>query len=114
MLYVYVLDKNSQSPVKMKLGLAKLNQQKCFFTYRNFFIEKLILDDSQICAGGKANKNTCRGDSGGPLMARLPNSHNWYLEGIVSFGPKICAKAYPGVYVKVSSYLDWIAKHLKP
>lgn len=48
-----------------------------------------------------------QGDSGGPLM--MPKGKQYYLIGIVSFGPRVCgARGIPGVYTKVSSFVRWI------
>jgi secreted trypsin-like serine protease len=38
----------------------------------------------------------------------------WYLIGIVSYGTPRCGDGIPGVYTKVTNYLDWIEKNLKP
>lgn len=54
-----------------------------------------------ICAGA-AGKDTCTGDSGGPLIV------NGLQVGIVSWGD-ICGQAStPGVYTKVTEFLTWI------
>ena len=58
-------------------------------------------------------KDSCGGDSGGPMVVRKP-SGSWYQAGIVSFGPKRCGIGRPGVYTKVSKYLDWIRNSLEP
>ena len=58
-------------------------------------------------------KDSCGGDSGGPMVVRKP-SGSWYQAGIVSFGPKRCGIGRPGVYTKVSKYLDWIRNTLEP
>ncbi|XP_062818630.1 gilatoxin [Anolis carolinensis] len=60
--------------------------------------------DKLLCAGVlEGGKDSCHGDSGGPLMCGDE------LQGILSFGGHPCAKPLePGVYVKVDSYLDWI------
>lgn len=54
------------------------------------------------------------GDSGGPFMERS-KADRYTLLGIVAFGPKTnCGQSnLPGVYMKVSSYVDWIISNLK-
>lgn len=38
----------------------------------------------------------------------------WYLAGIVSYGPAMCgSEGIPGVYTKVSSYLEWIVANIR-
>ncbi|CAH2257120.1 jg11956 [Pararge aegeria aegeria] len=64
-----------------------------------------------ICAGGRQGKDSCRGDSGGPLMREVRENYksNWFLYGVTSFGNKKCGLAgVPGAYTRVSSYMDWI------
>ncbi|KAJ7304130.1 hypothetical protein JRQ81_011657 [Phrynocephalus forsythii] len=57
-----------------------------------------------LCAGVlEGGKDSCRGDSGGPLIC------DGKLQGIVSFGGFPCAEPLePGIYTKVYNYLDWI------
>ncbi|XP_044537652.1 transmembrane protease serine 11B-like protein [Gracilinanus agilis] len=48
------------------------------------------------------------GDSGGPLV--YPNSRNiWFLVGIVSWGEDCGRKNKPGVYIRMTSYRQWVA-----
>ncbi|XP_052744134.1 uncharacterized protein LOC112056709 [Bicyclus anynana] len=64
-----------------------------------------------ICAGGQQGKDSCRGDSGGPLMREVRENYraNWFLYGVTSFGSKRCGLAgIPGVYTRVTAYMDWI------
>uniref|UniRef100_A0A8D8C1P1 Serine protease easter n=2 Tax=Culex pipiens TaxID=7175 RepID=A0A8D8C1P1_CULPI len=71
------------------------------------------LDGSQVCANGKNKVDNCAGDSGGPLQyTSLQSTIVQY--GIVSFGLNSCGvSSSPGVYTKVSHYIDWIVANLK-
>lgn len=46
-----------------------------------------------------------QGDSGGPLMY---HSDLWQVVGIVSWGHGCGGPSTPGVYTKVTAYLNWI------
>jgi secreted trypsin-like serine protease len=70
-----------------------------------------VLTEKQICAGGERGKDSCTGDSGGPLMRNVhaDKSSYWYLAGVVSFGSKKCGtEDFPAIYTKVSEYVDWV------
>ncbi|XP_015337267.1 transmembrane protease serine 11B-like protein [Marmota marmota marmota] len=68
-----------------------------------------VIKDTMLCAGYlEGNIDACQGDSGGPLVH--PNSRDiWYLVGIVSWGVECGKINKPGVYMRVTSYRDWIA-----
>ena len=62
---------------------------------------------------GKQCKDTCAGDSGGPMLSNeLSPLKRYAVIGITSFGVKCADPDYPGVYTRVDNYLDWIAQHL--
>ncbi|XP_033308247.1 tryptase-like isoform X2 [Bombus bifarius] len=67
---------------------------------------------SMICAGDTLsgwNKDTCHGDSGGPLQIPHPrNECLFQVLGITSFGQGCAIVNTPGVYTRVSHYLNWI------
>lgn len=71
-----------------------------------------VITDNMVCAGfADGGKDSCFGDSGGPLM-RYDNDQ-WTQFGIVSFGPAQCAlpNVY-GVYTRLSLYRDWIDSYI--
>jgi len=67
------------------------------------------LDSSQVCAGAELGKDACNGDSGGGLFIR-DTSDTWHLLGIVSYGSNDCGNGTPGIYTRVSSFLQWISR----
>lgn len=64
-----------------------------------------VYEHIQICAARKG-EDACRGDSGGPLGSRV--NGRVYQVGIVSYGSEMCATGFPGIYTKVSMYMDFI------
>jgi len=67
------------------------------------------IDDSMICAASPG-KDTCLGDSGGPLI--IDENGKITLIGVVSW--RGCAEAnLPGVYSRVTHVLDWIKRNLE-
>lgn len=105
----------SESNIKLKLAIPVNAPEVCTKTYSQANVQ---LGNGQICAGGKKGRDSCRGDSGGPLMsieASPDGVVNWYSIGVVSFGPSPCGMAnWPGVYTKVANYVPWIVSKLKP
>lgn len=59
-----------------------------------------------FCAGGVVGKDTCTGDSGSPLM--IPEKEVWSVMGITSIGKGCGQREWPGIYTRVSFYVDWI------
>ncbi|XP_026741395.1 serine protease snake-like [Trichoplusia ni] len=89
------------------------------------------LKDHQLCAGKlKGGADSCQvshafidsiytffsslqGDSGGPLQAKIPlpvlnQGTMHYVIGVTSFGVGCGRPGFPGVYTRVSSFVDWI------
>ncbi|CAG2167924.1 unnamed protein product [Oppiella nova] len=70
----------------------------------------LMVTSKQMCAGYAAGKrDSCQGDSGGPMTMQLDGREGRYVQiGITSWGKGCAEPKYPGVYTKVSYYIDWI------
>lgn len=71
--------------------------------------EKFKLDESFMCAGGVAGKDTCKGDGGSPLACPSKADPNVYEQaGIVAWGIGCGEDGTPGVYASVSKAVCWI------
>lgn len=101
------------SQQKHPITIPLRDSSVCQKVYKQIRIE---LSRSQLCVGGEPGKDSCRGDSGGPLMLQQtttpttvdPLAPRWYQVGLVSMGPEQCGGTIPGIYVKLLDYLEWI------
>ncbi|KAK7793675.1 hypothetical protein R5R35_013155 [Gryllus longicercus] len=94
----------------LELQIPVVTQEKCKTAFERF--KTAVIDERVLCAGyEKGGKDACQGDSGGPLMA--PNGTTYYQIGVVSYGYRCAEPGVPGVYTRVTYFLDWIAKNMK-
>jgi len=94
-------DDQSFPTVLQEVQVALYDQDKCNTAYNN------ELTDVMLCAGfEEGGKDSCQGDSGGPLV--INKNGEWYQAGVVSFGEGCAVEGFPGVYARVSKFLDWI------
>ncbi|XP_059218230.1 serine protease easter [Stomoxys calcitrans] len=108
-----ITETGNTSPVKLKILVNVWNVTRCQSTYRTFQMN--ISSEYQLCAGGEDGIDTCRGDSGGPLMVTesINKRHIYYVAGVVSYGPRPCGlEGWPGVYTRVGTYVNWILSNL--
>ncbi|XP_057370049.1 trypsin-1-like [Daphnia carinata] len=88
------------SDVLRKVALPVVSNSDCDAMYG---IGSIL--PSMMCAGFVAGgADSCQGDSGGPLVMLNPN----ILVGVVSWGNGCAYPGYPGVYTRVSSFVNWI------
>lgn len=69
---------------------------------------------SSICFKFSFAPDTCRGDSGGPLMsvANTEYGPRYFLVGIVSFGAYKCGET-PAVYTNVTAFMPFILNSMR-
>ncbi|XP_030060906.1 enteropeptidase [Microcaecilia unicolor] len=66
---------------------------------------------NMICGGyDEGGIDTCQGDSGGPMMCQI--NERWFLAGVTSFGYECARPHRPGVYVRVTQFVEWIQTFL--
>lgn len=107
--------KGKHSSILKKVELPIVSRSSCLEALRSTRLGKFYhLDKSFICAGGEANKDTCKGDGGSPLVCPLPgHPGKWVQVGIVSWGIGCGESNTPGVYANVALYRDWVDKQLE-
>lgn len=97
----------SQPNTLQRADVAMISTQTC----RNSGYSAESITDNMICAGFvDGGVDSCSGDSGGPLVVRdAIGGHR--LAGITSWGNECAKPDYPGVYTRVSAFIDWIAEN---
>uniref|UniRef100_A0A8I6AMU8 tissue kallikrein n=1 Tax=Rattus norvegicus TaxID=10116 RepID=A0A8I6AMU8_RAT len=85
------------------VNIHLLSNEKCIEAYN----EKVT--DLMLCAGDlEGGKDTCKGDSGGPLIC------DGVLQGITSWGSDPCAEPnMPAIYTKLIKFTSWIKEVMK-
>ncbi|CAH0697303.1 unnamed protein product [Spodoptera exigua] len=101
------------SDVKLEVEVPFVPLEECQTAYDTGINRSRVLWKGQLCAGGKNGTDSCKGDSGGPLM--YENNKFFELVGVVSFGKNPCGtQGAPGVYSNIYEYKDWINSVIVP
>ncbi|XP_052870736.1 serine protease persephone-like [Anopheles cruzii] len=106
---------NTETKHLYKATVAPVATETCAMQFRSVGLNFLSIGDNQLCAlgerAGEEYTDACQGDSGGPLVMSVRG--RFLLVGVVSTGAQ-CGSTIPGVYTRVSRYLDWIEKIVWP
>ena len=96
--------------VLKEIDLPVVGHQQCQDSLRRTRLgRRFQLDDSFICAGGIAGKDTCKGDGGSPLVCQSKGDPFTFVQaGVVAWGIGCGEDATPGVYASVSKAVCWI------
>ncbi|XP_031765484.2 serine protease snake-like [Galleria mellonella] len=109
----------SGSQTLMKVDVDIIENAVCNRSMKSMIKRKVLargIIPDQLCAGDYVHggRDTCQGDSGGPLQYmedRVDCVNTFPLHkviGVTSFGKDCGRKMAPGVYTRVSKYIDWI------
>ncbi len=101
------------SVVLMRVPLDVMNDGEC----RQTDYYRVRTNATTVCAA-RTGKDTCTGDSGGPLMLNVDRRRGDDVEsartttqiGIVSWGKGCAQEGSPGVYTRITAYRDWIRR----
>ncbi|XP_055532355.1 serine protease grass-like [Wyeomyia smithii] len=112
-----------RSDVLLKAELLSINRTACQKRIDEIGEVKIkgnwhnvTIGSKQICADGVNLVDTCRGDSGGPLMWPVDYfGRTRYVQfGVISYGVDSCgAVNFPAVFARVGNYLSWILLNMK-
>ncbi|KAM4677684.1 tissue-type plasminogen activator [Discoglossus pictus] len=92
---------------QLKEGHVRLYPDKLCTPER---LSNQTVTSNMLCAGDTRNQDdACKGDSGGPLVC--PHNGRMHLLGIISWGVGCGQKDTPGVYTRVTKYVNWIREH---
>lgn len=100
-----ILDETSvkKPEILQKVEIPLVTQNQC----NEILVYNKKITDRMLCAGYKAGqKDSCSGDSGGPLFVQ--EDGHALLVGVVSWGKGCARENKYGVYAKVSHQLKWI------
>lgn len=116
------LEKNEKTSKVLKYTQVPLiNNVDCLNSYKiNVLNETNPLkeesfDERVLCAGyERGGHNTCKGDSGGPLMYPFIKDGEfiYYQIGIVSWSYGCAQANLPTVFTRVESFIDWIQRKI--
>lgn len=91
----------------MSATVNLISQDDC----KNKYYDSTRVTDNMVCAGDPLwETDACKGDSGGPMVCE--HNGRMTLYGIVSWGDGCAKKNKPGVYTRVTRYLNWIDSNM--
>ncbi|CAG4959228.1 unnamed protein product [Colias eurytheme] len=108
-------DSQEYATILKKLPLPIVEKNSCEYSLRTTLLgSKFKLHNSQICAGGEKQIDTCTGDGGAPLVCEISKNSDvsrYAIYGMVAFGIG-CGSKVPGVYASIPHVYDWVVETL--
>ncbi|XP_010170275.1 enteropeptidase, partial [Antrostomus carolinensis] len=101
-----IMNEGPTSDILQEAEVPLISNEKC-----QQWMPEYSITENMICAGYDiGGVDSCQGDSGGPLTAE--DGNKWFLVGVTSFGRECALPKRPGVYVRVTMFVDWIKKFI--
>ncbi|XP_030310831.1 enteropeptidase [Calypte anna] len=97
-----IMNEGPTSDILQEAEVPLISNEKC-----QRWMPEYRITENMICAGyDTGGIDSCQGDSGGPLTSE--DGDKWFLVGVTSFGYKCAFPQRPGVYARVTMFVDWI------
>ena len=102
-------DRSSVAEILQEVQVPIISNDVCAGHYNNG-----VITPSSLCSGlQQGGKDSCQGDSGGPaIWVDEEDMGRSYLIGVVSWGNGCGRPENPGVYTRISKYLNWIKSNI--
>ncbi|XP_063836865.1 serine protease snake-like [Ostrinia nubilalis] len=110
-------DGEPNADVLQRMDIVKFSTEECSALYKPYRLLKTGLDNfTQVCYGHRQiPRDTCKGDSGGPLQVEYRGVNCMHkVIGVTSFGRACGNTGQPGVYTRVRPYVPWIESVVWP
>jgi len=110
--YKYVYRPSDYPSELRQVTVPVVSNEECkrSFAAEGYTGTDYTIDSSMLCAGEiSGGKDSCEGDSGGPLIVQ--ENGIWKVAGIVSWGEGCAEPGLYGVYTRVSELTDFIFSH---
>lgn len=103
-------DNDSASNPLQQLSIPVVSQHTCTLSYG---LLTDVISPRMLCAGYRSGgRDSCNGDSGGPLMVFSTTSNEWVQVGIVSWGLGCAQPFYYGVYSRLTELRTWLNSNI--
>ncbi|KAG8194143.1 hypothetical protein JTE90_000981 [Oedothorax gibbosus] len=118
-----IMQKRSEQNIQMEDDLKEIilplqSPERCQKSAQDNVVnfDEKTFTERMFCAGdGGGGNDTCKGDSGGPLMQSLPSEEgyrHWTQVGIVSWGTGCGLQNTYGYYTHIQRLMAWVKKEM--
>jgi hypothetical protein len=102
-------ENGTYSNVLRDVTVDAISHAVCSKTYKDN--AGLNVNETVMLCAARSEKDSCYGDSGGPLI-EVTNGEIKQV-GIVSWGKGCADSRYPGVYTRISAYKGWLIDNIQ-
>jgi secreted trypsin-like serine protease len=100
----------SSTPKAKYVHLEVISNARCNYVYSHGVD---LNNEHEFCAGFVNRRvGVCPGDSGSGLVCQSGPS-NWTVAGVASSTHGLKPDSYPGIFTRVSFFVDWIQSNMK-